>query len=633
MTTRSRRTRLARCIVVIALLAAVVVATPQALAAPRSVLGNVTLSPTSFYAGAGSTTLGYTLSGQATVSVSVRNKAGATVRTLRPAAAQAAGTYSVTWDGRAEGGTSLPAGGYSVVVVATTSSGTVQSTKSVQLLAPLLTGVSTSPAAFYAGSGSTTLKYTLSAKATVSVVVRDVSSATVRTLRPATVQAAGTYSRVWDGKSDGGVSLPAGSYSILVTATTSAGTVQSAQNVQLVAPVLTEVGLSPTSFYAGSGSTTLSYTLAGPATVAVTVRDSSGTVVRTLQTAFQVAGTYPLVWDGKADGGTSVPAGGYSLVVAATTVAGTEQSAQNAQVLAPVLGGVGVSPAAFYAGSGSTTLTYALAGPATVAVAVRDASGTVVRTLQPATAQAAGTHTLVWDGTADGGASLSAGSYAVSVSASTAVGALESTQSVQLVAPVLTGVGLSPASFRAGSGSTNVTYTLIGPATVVVSALDAGGTKVATVQPSTALDAGSYSVTWDGRADGGASLPAGGYSIVVKAATAVGTLESAQSVELLAPVLTGVGVVPAAFYVGAGSTTVSYTLTEPATASVAVTDAGGATVRTLQPATAQAAGSFTLVWDGKCRRRRRACPPVPTRSSSTPPPRTARSGASRRCSW
>ena len=461
----------------------------------------------------------------------------------------------------------------------------------------VLGNVTLSPTSFYAGSGSTTLTYTLTARATVAVVVRDALGVAVRTLQSAKAQAPGSYSRVWDGKADGGAVLPAGSYSITVTARTSAGTVQSARSVQLVAPVLTVVGLSPTSFYAGSGSTTFTYTLTGPATVAVTVRDASGTTVRTLQMAVQTAGSYPLVWDGTADSGASLPADGYSIVVAATTTAGTEQSARTVQLLAPVLGGVGVSPPAFYIGSGSTTVSYTLAGPATVVAAVRDASGATVRTLLPATERAAGAHALVWDGTADDGASLPAGSYSAVVTASTTVGTVESTATVELVDPVLGGVGVSPASFRAGSGSTTVTYTLTVPATVVLTARDAGGATVATIQPSTALEAGIHAATWDGTA-GGEALPAGGYSIVVRATTAVGSLESAESVQLLAPVLAGVGVSPNALYIGGESATISYTLTEPATASVVVTDAGGAVVRTLLADATQDAGAYALVWDG-----------------------------------
>ena len=144
VTAPSPRARLVQCVVIM-VLAAAVFAAPQAVAGPKSVLGNVTLSPTSFYAGSGSTTLTYTLTARATVAVVVRDALGVAVRTLQSAKAQAPGSYSRVWDGKADGGAVLPAGSYSITVTARTSAGTVQSARSVQLVAPVLTVVGLSP--------------------------------------------------------------------------------------------------------------------------------------------------------------------------------------------------------------------------------------------------------------------------------------------------------------------------------------------------------------------------------------------------------------------------------------------------------------------------------------------------------
>ena len=271
------------------------------------------------------------------MSVVVRNSAGSTVRTLRSSGSQAAGTYSYSWNGTDSNGAALPAGTYSLVVTASTSAGTAQSSQAVQLLASVLSGVSVSPQAIYTGGDSTTLSYTLSGPATISVWVRNSAGTTVRTLRQQLLSA-GTYSDAWDGKTDGGASVPAGDYSLMIAATTAAGTEQSTQTVQLVAPVLGSVSLSPATFYAGDGSTTFSYALSGPATTSVVVRNSGGTTVRTLRaSAAQAAGSYSLLWDGKADDGNNVAAGNYSVTIAATTAAGTEQGAATVQLFAPVL--------------------------------------------------------------------------------------------------------------------------------------------------------------------------------------------------------------------------------------------------------------------------------------------------------
>jgi hypothetical protein len=97
--------------------------------------------------------------------------------------------------------------------------------------------------------------------------------------------------------------------------------------------------------------------------------------------------------------------------------------------------GLTVSPSSFYGGPGATgrtTIDYAIAQSAQVAVLVRDAAGRNVRTLQPATSQAPGAYSLTWDGTGDGGATLADGVYSVVVDAASSSGLAELTSGVKL---------------------------------------------------------------------------------------------------------------------------------------------------------------------------------------------------------
>ena len=276
----------------------------------------------------------------------------------------------------------LAAGAYTLVATATTSTGTVQRSAAVQIVAPVLGATSVSPASFYGGFGSTSATYALTASATVSVTVRDDSGATVSKLRDGVAQAAGSYSVTWDGKAADGSSVGAGSYTVVIAATGPAGTQQRSLAVQVVAPVLGSVSAAPAAFYAGSGSTTFSYTLVAAATTSVVVADGSGATVRTLKAAgSQTAGSYSVAWDGKADGGADLAAGAYTLVATATTSTGTVQRSATVQIVAPVLGATSVSPSSFYGGAGSsgaTTLNYVLTGSAQVSVIARDASGAKV---------------------------------------------------------------------------------------------------------------------------------------------------------------------------------------------------------------------------------------------------------------
>jgi flagellar basal-body rod modification protein FlgD len=77
------------------------------------------------------------------------------------------------------------------------------------------------------------------------------------------------------------------------------------------------------------------YNLGGAASsVTVTVKDSSGATVRTLQQGAQSAGFQDFTWNGQTDAGTTAAAGTYSFAVTATSSAGAvSTTAYNAQAV------------------------------------------------------------------------------------------------------------------------------------------------------------------------------------------------------------------------------------------------------------------------------------------------------------
>jgi flagellar basal-body rod modification protein FlgD len=77
------------------------------------------------------------------------------------------------------------------------------------------------------------------------------------------------------------------------------------------------------------------YNLGGAASnVTVTVKDSSGSAVRTLQLGAQSAGFQDFSWNGQTDSGSTAAAGTYSFSVAATSTAGAvAATAYNAQAV------------------------------------------------------------------------------------------------------------------------------------------------------------------------------------------------------------------------------------------------------------------------------------------------------------
>ncbi|HET9958234.1 MAG TPA: FlgD immunoglobulin-like domain containing protein [Polyangiaceae bacterium] len=97
---------------------------------------------------------------------------------------------------------------------------------------------------------------------------------------------------------------------------------QNSQVVGLVGKQATVRGNVVTTDGSGGG-VPLAFTLDGAAEKStVTVRDSNGNVVRTLEVGKRSAGVVRLTWDGRNDAGTVQPEGSYSIAVSAANEAG-----------------------------------------------------------------------------------------------------------------------------------------------------------------------------------------------------------------------------------------------------------------------------------------------------------------------
>lgn len=94
------------------------------------------------------------------------------------------------------------------------------------------------------------------------------------------------------------------------------------QIVGLVGQQVTVKGSIITTDGSGLGAP-LSFSLAGDtAETTITIRNQSGTVVRTLEVGAKNAGTVNVQWDGRDDAGNVQPAGSYAVSVEAKTQAG-----------------------------------------------------------------------------------------------------------------------------------------------------------------------------------------------------------------------------------------------------------------------------------------------------------------------
>ncbi len=148
---------------------------------------------------------------------------------------------------------------------------------------------------------------------------------------------------------------------------------------------------------------------------------AGGAPIRTVTIPVAKAGPGTIVWDGRADGGSTVPDGDYTLTLTALDRArnvGTSQSADIAVFGAFV--GLAPSPARFYPQDGDaiarqSVAAFRLAAAADIRLTVSNAAGTVVRTITGS--YPAGPVSIGWDGRGDGGAFVPQGLYRVAVTA------------------------------------------------------------------------------------------------------------------------------------------------------------------------------------------------------------------------
>jgi flagellar hook assembly protein FlgD len=155
------------------------------------------------------------------------------------------------------------------------------------------------------------------------------------------------------------------------------------------------------------------------------VRASDGSPVRTLLApAVRPAGARSLTWDGTLGSGAPAPDGRYRVEISAED--GSEQASRSADLVVDrTLGGASASPVVLSPnGDGSADalrVAYELTRSATVVVKVRR-GGRLLRTVLGESQQAAGGHTVGWNGLLRGGKRLADGTVTLVVVARTSLG-------------------------------------------------------------------------------------------------------------------------------------------------------------------------------------------------------------------
>jgi spore germination protein YaaH/flagellar hook assembly protein FlgD len=256
----------------------------------------------------------------------------------------------------------------------------------------------------------------------------------------------------------------------------------------------------------------LSWWVSEPMTGTIAVRTGTSTI----WSAPVTASSGSVTWNGTRTAGTAVPDGTYDVVLSVKDARGNTVEQTASVIVNRVLGFLYTSPNRFYPQDGdayarTTTIRYRLAGAATSTLRILNAAGAVVRTAWYARHTPAGTYTWTWDGRDAAGAMVPQGDYTVQAIATGTAGRaflarpltvaaymvrttlsgkapgltytinawasepMRTTPSITLVAA---GQTLAGTVSVPGTGHYQATFdgpALVGPGTVTISGLDAGG--------------------------------------------------------------------------------------------------------------------------------------------------------------
>jgi flagellar hook assembly protein FlgD len=180
------------------------------------------------------------------------------------------------------------------------------------------------------------LAYSTSEPGTIGLTIANASGTVVRTMSVAA--AGGPATIAWDGRTNASAIAPDGRYSLTLVPRDLAGNVGAEVASSLDVYTAFRGGtVAPRLFYPQDGDryariTTVSFTLAAPATVQLDVLDASGRLVRTIRSS-RSAGANAMSWDGRTSSGAFAAQGRYLLRVTAAAggLAETKQFGVTAQ--------------------------------------------------------------------------------------------------------------------------------------------------------------------------------------------------------------------------------------------------------------------------------------------------------------
>lgn len=476
--------------------------------------------------------------------------------------------------------------------------------------APLLTldGDENDPL-FPDGLQKARINFTLGEPANVSVKVVDEIGTVLRTVLSSQDLPAGPHTVEWDGRYLAAGLMPPGTYTYVLEATGSKGTVQKSGTIEVLKAYLT-IDFWKKRF--NTSGTSVDFQLSESANVGMEVYNAEGQLIRTIPTkAVSGSGDPWIYWDAKDDHGVTVPQGVYTMRLFGTTLTGQEirpiEVTAEADYVAPELTVQEVRPNPFVPGQEQAAFVFSLSERSWVQFQIYDLND--VHVAQPGGKMLdAGVHQIEWNGLNNNQKLIKEGWYKYKVTYDDSASNLGVEQSGQLYADTIqaaiTNVSDSADPFKVtGTTKNTIKFTLNEPMQTKVTVQDAAGQPIRTLSEGSRAS-GTHSVTWDGKDASGQLVAEGLYTYRIEALDIlnrpVPSVEGTIYADKTAPVVGEALLTPNPFAPdGTNHATLSYTLSEDAKVTATVHNSAGTQVKSLAASLAQTAGAQTLYWDGK----------------------------------
>ncbi len=593
------------------------------------VISNFSANPNPFTpTGSNTTTITYNISKNAVVNVAVYDLANNLVKSLENDVSKKAGTQSTLWDGKNLADYIVQNGNFIVRITAVDTDGIEAEPLSGSITVTgqtgndetqIITEVADYPDPFIISEhNNSEISFNLSVNAYLKLNIYDSNGTLIRKIWDGTSKS-GPNKFTWNGMNTSGTIVDDGIYTYVISAVSSidgksqstSGTIRTDSG----RPVISEDNANPNPFApSGINNTIISYRLSENSLVSLSIYDSKGKLVKTLQNKIRkMSGVNSCSWDGKDSSGRIVEAGSYSYKIDAV-----DDSGQNA---APATGIININsenipliysvsdlPDPFAPdGIRVSTIFFSLSEDADMKINIYKSNGTLVKQLLNEKVFA-GHNAVNWNGQDASGVLVENGMYTYTISAVNKSDNISQVYSgsitVDFEAPKVSSVSFNPNPFLpTGTNDGVLSYSLSEPAYVTISILDNANKVIKTLEDKALKAEGSNKAFWDGINSSGFVAADGNYTYKIEAEDLVGLTSEAVTGVIIVngkrPVITDVGDSPDPFAPnGTNSNTISFKLSEKAGVKLEIQDTNGNTVRSLLDGELSS-GMNKAEWDGK----------------------------------